>query len=225
MAKKRDSTRGYLFVAVLIATLLWGVAQGSSDSQEPFDVPVVFENVPEELVITDQNSDVINIRVQGSRAALRNVEEERLAYVVDASGARRGSADFAVPQEPIVPPRGARVVSRSPSRLEVKFERRGTKVMNVRPEVLGVPAPGFRVTGVVVDPPRVRVTGARREVLRLSEAVTETLDLSGLTESIERELRLHLAGQHVWVEDPTAVKVRVEIEAEPAATEEEGGQG
>lgn len=225
MAKKRDSTRGYLFVAVLIAMLLWGVAQGSSDSQEPFDVPVVFENVPEELVITDQNSDVINIRVQGSRAALRNVREERLAYVVDAGGARRGSADFDVPQEPIVPPRGARVVSRSPSRLEVKFERRGTKVMNVRAEVSGEPAPGFRVAAVVVEPLRVRVTGARREVLRLSEAVTEIVDLSGLTETTERQVRLNLAGKNVWVEDPTDVTVRVEIEAEESEEAEEGGQG
>ncbi len=225
MAKKRDSTRGYLFVAVLIAMLLWGVAQGSSDSQEPFDVPVVFENVPDELVITDQNSDVINIRVQGSRAALRNVREERLAYVVDAGGARRGSADFDVPQEPIVPPRGARVVSRSPSRLEVKFERRGTKVMNVRAEVSGEPAPGFRVAAVVVEPLRVRVTGARREVLRLSEAVTEIVDLSGLTETTERQVRLNLAGKNVWVEDPTDVTVRVEIEAEESEEAEEGGQG
>jgi YbbR domain-containing protein len=212
-------------VAILIAVLLWGVAQGSSDSQEPFDVPVVFENVPEDLVITDQNSDVINIRVQGSRAALRNVEAERLAYVVDASGARRGSADFDVPQEPIVPPRGARVVSRSPSRLEVKFERRGTKVMNVRPEITGKPAQGFRVAQVVVEPPRVRVTGARREVLRLSEAVTEAVDLTDLTETTERQVRLNLGGQNVWVEDPTDVTVRVEIEAEESEEPEEGGQG
>ena len=188
-------------------------------------LPVVFESVPEDLVITDQNSDVINIRVQGSRAALRNVEAERLAYVVDASGARRGAADFDVPQEPIVPPRGARVVSRSPSRLEVKFERRGTKVMSVRAEVTGVPAIGFRIAKVVIEPPRVRVTGARREVLRLSEAVTEVLDLSGLTETIERQVRLNLGGQNVWVEDPTDVTVRVEIEAEEAEEPEEGGQG
>jgi YbbR domain-containing protein len=97
--------------------------------------------------------------------------------------------------------------------------------MNVRPEITGKPAQGFRVAQVVVEPPRVRVTGARREVLRLSEAVTEAVDLSDLTETTERQVRLNLGGQNVWVEDPTDVTVRVEIEAEESEEPEEGGQG
>ena len=96
MARRKDSTRGYMFVSLVIALLLWGVAHGSSDIQEAFDLPVVFEGVPSDLVITEQNSDVINIRIQGSRAALRNLRGERLHYTMDVSGARPGSADFDV---------------------------------------------------------------------------------------------------------------------------------
>lgn len=223
MARKRDSTRAYKVAAVLIAVLLWVVAQGSSHTQKPFDVPVVFQNVPENLVITDQNTEAINIRVQGSRAALRNLAGESLEYVVDVSGVHRGSADFDVPQEPIEAPRGAEVVSRSPSRLEVKFERRGTKVMAVRADLAGEPAQGFRVAAVEVEPPRVAVTGARREVLRLNEAVTEAIDITGLSQETEREARLSLGGTHVWVEQPTSVKVRVRIE--PIEVAEENGAG
>ena len=223
MAGKRDSTRAYKVAAVLIAVLLWVVAQGSSNTQKPFDVPVVFQNVPENLVITDQNTEAINIRVQGSRAALRNLAGESLEYVVGVSGVRRGSADFDVPQEPIEAPRGAEVVSRSPSRLEVKFERRGTKVMAVRADLAGEPAQGFRVAAVEVEPPRVTVTGARREVLRLNEAVTEAIDITGLSKETEREARLSLGGTHVWVEQPTSVKVRVRIEPVEAAGENGAG--
>jgi YbbR domain-containing protein len=97
--------------------------------------------------------------------------------------------------------------------------------MNVRAETTGQPAPGFRVAKVVVEPPRVRVTGARREVLRLSEAVTEAVDLSDLSETTERQVRLNLGGQNVWVEEPTDVTVRVEIEPEETPEPEEGGQG
>lgn len=222
MARRKDSTRGYKLVALIIGVMLWAVAHGSSSVQEPFDVPVVFQNVPEDLVITEQNSDVINIRVQGSRAALRNLQGERLQYAVNVAGARRGTADYDVPQQPIATPRGAEVVSRSPSRLEVKFEPRGTKTMKVRAELAGEPAAGYRVAGVELEPAQVKVTGARREVLRLDEAVTEPIDVSGASASLEREVRLNLGAQNVWVEQPAAVRARVRIEPVPPP-EGEGG--
>jgi len=211
VARRQRSNRGYLITAFVIAVLLWAVAQGSTDVERSYDIPVAFHGVPEDLVITDQNSDVVNVRVQGSRAALRNVERERLEYVVQVDGARPGQAAFDVPQQPIDLPRGAKVVSRSPSRLEVKFERRATKVMKVRADLAGEPAPGYRVAGVELVPPRVTVTGARGEVLRLGEAVTEPIDVNGAQAPVEREARIVLGAQNAWVEEPSRVRVRVEI--------------
>jgi YbbR domain-containing protein len=215
VARRDRSTRWYLFVAVVIAVLLWAVAHGSSSVERGFDLPVAFRNVPEDLVLTDQSTDVVNVRVLGSRAALRNLDAARAEYAVDASGAKSGSADFEVDVSRVDLPRGARIVSRSPSRLEVKFERRGTKVMQVRADLAGEPAEGFAVAGVEIEPPRVKVTGARAQVLRLEEAVTEAIDITGLTTTAEREARLNLGGENVWVEEPTTVRVRVRIEAAP----------
>jgi len=211
MARRARSNRGYLLIAFAIAVLLWAIAQGSTDVERSYDIPVVFQGVPEDLVITDQNSDVVNVRVQGRSATLRSLEAERLEYSVQVDGARPGEAVFDVPQQPIDLPRGAQVVSRSPSRLEVKFEQRGTKVMKVRADLAGEPAPGYRVAGVEVEPARVTVTGARREVMRLSEAVTETIDLGGARAPVEREARIVLGAQNAWVEEPSRVRVRVEI--------------
>ncbi len=212
MARRTDGSRGYLVVALVLAALLWVVAHGSRDVEKGFDVPVVFKNVPAELVITERNSDVVNVRVLGSRAALRNLGGEALEYAVDVSEARRGSAEFEVEQSPIDVPRGAQVRSRSPSRLDVKFERRGTKVMQVRADLSGDPAEGFRVANVEIEPPRVSVTGARREVLRLNEAVTEAIDIGGVDQTVEHEVKLNLGRQHVWVEQPDSVIVRVQVE-------------
>jgi hypothetical protein len=72
----------------------------------------------------------------------------------------------------------------------------------------------------------VRITGPRREVLRLSEVVTETIDLSGVDEALEREVRPLLAGPHVRSEDEEPIKVRVEVvpvESEGAGAEEGAG--
>jgi hypothetical protein len=66
-----------------------------------------------------------------------------------------------------------------------------------------------------VDPPRVWLAGARGDVLRLSEVVTETIEVGGLVETTEREVRLSLGGGHVWMEESRPVTVRIEIKAVP----------
>lgn len=208
---KSESTRIYKVLALLIAAMLWAVAHGQSSVEKGFDVPIVFQNVPESLVLTEQNTDVVNVRMRGSRAALRNVDTVALEYPVDARGVRQGEAEFEVDTTRIFVPRGAEIVSRSPLLIEAKFERRGSKVMRVRADLAGDPAQGFEVAKVDVVPPRVRVTGARREVLRLNEVVTEPIDVAGLDADAERQVRLAVAGQHVWVDDPTAVTVRIAV--------------
>lgn len=220
------SNLGLKLLAVVIAVFLWWVAHGTSSVERGYDLPVVFRGVPEDLVITDQTGDVVNVRVLGSRAALRNLGDERLEYVVDVSGAKPGKADFEVDAAAIEMgvPRGARIVSRSPAQLGVTFEKKGSKSVPVRAELEGKPAEGYAVAGVDVEPARVRVTGARKEVQRLSEVVTESIDLSGLTQTTEKEVRVSTFGDHVWVDNPAAVRVRVRVvpTADGAGTAKEG---
>jgi YbbR domain-containing protein len=110
-------------------------------------------------------------------------------------------------------PGGVQITSRSPAVIEVQFERRGRKAVRVRADLEGEPAEGFEITAVEVDPPRVWLTGARSDVLRLSEVVTETIDVSGLAAPVEREVKLSLGRDHVWMEEKEPVTVRLQLEA------------
>jgi YbbR domain-containing protein len=201
----------YKLLALAIAALLWVVASGTSSVERGFDVPITFQGVPDDVVIVDKSTDQVNLRVMGSRAALRNVSPGAMEYRLEVSGAKQGVAHYEIDVSQLDLPRGARIVSRSPSSLEVKFERRGTKVVRVRPDLEGEPPQGFEVGAVVVEPERVRITGARSEVLRLSEVITEAINLSGQREALERDVRLSVGGRNAWVEEPTTVKVRVAI--------------
>ena len=216
---------GTLILSFLIAIVLWGMAHGTTSKDRGFDIPVVFDGIPEELVITARSADTLNIRVLGNAAALRNVDPTRLEYRIDVSEGQPGPGIHEVDATLINLPRGARILSRSPARVEFTLENRGRKAVRVRPEVTGEPAEGYYVVGVSVDPRSVWLTGARREVLRLSEVTTETIDTDGLSESLEREVRLSLAGnEHVWPEAEGGVAVRIEIAPvpQPPAPEEAG---
>lgn len=199
-------------LALVIASILWGIAHGSSSVERGLDIPVSFHDLPDDLVITGQSTDQVNIRVRGSRAALRNLSPAKLDYVVDVAGAKPGLAAYEVDVSRFDLPRGTNVVSRSPATLEVEFERRGRRAVRIRADIEGEPAPGFLMGEVGVDPPRVWLTGARSEVMRLTEVVTETIELAGAQASVDREVRLSLGGGHVWMEETRPVRVRIPIE-------------
>ncbi len=144
---------GYKLLAVVIAVFLWVVARGSSSVERGFDIPVVLQGVPEDLVVVDQGADVVNVRLLGSRSALRNFDPERLEYLLEISEAKPGQADFEVDLSRFDLPRGARVVSRSPSRIELSLERRIARTVKVKPDVEGIPAEGYRIARVSDGPP------------------------------------------------------------------------
>ena len=204
---------GTLLLSLAIASVLWVMAHGTSSIEKGVDVPVVFSGIPDNLVITDQTADVVNIRVRGSRAALRNVGSDEQEYPVDVSGAKPGLLVHEVEAALIDVPGGVQITSRSPAIIEVQFERRGRKAVRVRADLEGDPAEGFEITAVEVDPPRVWLTGARSDVLRLSEVVTETIDVSGFAAPVEREVKLSLGSDHVWMEENEPVTIRLQLEA------------
>ena len=214
---------GYKLIAVAVAFLLWGVAHSSSSVERGFDVPMVLRGIPDDLVIVDQSSDEVNVRIQGTRAALRNVASADLEYPVEVAGAKPGVLTVEVDPTPVELPRGARIVSRSPSRVELTLARRGGKAVRVRADVAGEPAPGFAVGEVEVEPPRVRITGAQSEVLRLNEVLTETIDVTGATADMEKEVPIALTGSHVWLEEQQPVRVLVPIVPLPPEKPAAGG--
>lgn len=217
------SNMGYKAVALAIAALLWGVSHSSSRVERGFDVPLVIQGMPEELVITNQSTAEVNVRVTGTRAALRNLSPADLEFAVNVSGAKPGVLEVALDMSMVEVPRGVDIVSRSPSRLDVDFAKRGTKVVKVREDVAGEPAEGFAVAGVEVEPDRIRISGAEAEVHRLNEVLTETVDIEGAAEDVVREVRVALRGRNVWLDDDDATPVTVTVRVE--STEPPEGEG
>lgn len=206
---------GMLVLALAISVFIWGVAQGTSSIQQSFDVEVELVGLEEGLVVTEQSSDAINVRLRGSRAALRNLAVDQLKYRVDVRGGKAGVAVYEVDVESIEHPTGTSFVGYSPSRLQVRFEKRGRKNVVVRAETEGTPAPGYHLVGVVVVPDKIWLQGARSQVMRLKEVVTEKIDIAGLTADAQKEARLVLGGGSIWPEDAAPIRVLVRIEPDP----------
>lgn len=210
--RRRKGNLRYFLFAVAIATVMWGIAHTSSTVERGFDIPIVFEDLPDDLVITEQSDTEVNIRLQGSRAAMRNFSPSQMEYVVNVSGAKPGTTVHEVEVARIDLPRGLRIVSRSPAQIDARLERRGRKNVRIKPDIEGEPAEGFKIGTVTVEPQRIWLTGARSQVLRMMEVPTETIDVSGATATVERQVKLSPGVDHVWQEGKDPIKVRVAIE-------------
>ena len=218
---------GLFLLALAIAVFLWGIASGTSNSERGFDIPVVLDRLPDTLVVTDQNIDDVNVRVMGSQAVLRSLDPNKYKLEIDVSGAKAGVAVYDVDLSRIDLPRTARFVSHAPSLIQVRFEKRGRKEVEVRAELQGQPAAGFRLVSVSTDPDQVWLAGAQSQVTRLDEVVTENISLSGINTDRVIEARLNPGQGTVWVEDdrPVEVRIRVEADAAPESFEEPGLTG
>lgn len=206
-----------LLLALAISVFIWAVAQGTSSIQQSFEVEIELVGVEKDLVVTEQSADSINVRLRGSRAALRNFSVDQLKYRVDVRGGKPGVAVYEVDVESIEHPPGTSFVGYAPSQLEVRFEKRGQKKVPVRAETEGTPAPGFHLAGLVLEPPEVALEGARSQVLRLKEILTEKIDIAGLTADAERDVRLVPSGGLVWPEKDGPIRVLIRIEPDPTS--------
>lgn len=201
-------------VALLAAVLLWGFSQSTATQERGFDIPVVPTRVPDDLILTGRSSDAVDIRVRGSRGALRRVPKD-LEYEIDLASAKPGVTSREVDLTALDVGRGAQIVSRSPTQLEFTLERKISRRMAVRADVTGKPAEGYAVGDLNVSPRRLLVTGAESEVLRLGEVLTETIDVTGATQPVERSVRAVVLGQHAWPEPAQEIRVRIEIQPGP----------
>ena len=223
MAKRGGKNLRYAFLAIAISMVLWGIAHGGSKTLKEYDLPIVFAGLPDNLVITDQSTNKINVRVQGSRAAFRNAKFGEMEYIENVAGGKPGRARYEVNDQRLDTPRGLRVVGLSPSEVSVRFERRGRKNVKIRTEVEGDVPEGYTLGEISIEPQRVWLTGARSKVIRMTEVLTETIDVSGLRESEEREVGLAVGVEHVWVEEDVTVKVKIDVQPpEPIEGEVEG---
>lgn len=202
----------YKLVALALACVLWAAAQGFRSVEESIDVPISFEQTPDDVVVVNQTAREINLRLVGSRAALRRAAKELSRYSIPLAGLKPGEARHAVTLDHLSVPRGARVLMRSPSAVVVTLDAKVRKVVPVRADLVGTPPAGFRVASVQVDPAQVELEGARSEVRRIREVLTDRLDVSELRQSLEQDVRLLLGAGNVWrSEAGERVRVRVEI--------------
>ncbi len=214
----------YKFAALLVACVLWATAQGFRSVEQGLDLPIVLEHIPPELVSVEQSAHEVNLRIVGSRAAVRQAEKNLLHYPLSLADIKPGESRFSVTTDRLSLPRGARISARSPSTIVIRAERVQAKRVRVRPDLSGELPEGLRIQEVRVEPSQVTLEGARSSIRRVREVMTDRIELGRMRETTTLETSLVLGYPHVWrqEEDGGPIRVHIDVVADQQDAEQNG---
>jgi YbbR domain-containing protein len=176
---------GLKLAALFLSLLLWLYVQNTEQRKvdTSFTLPVSdasIVNKPDELIVVDMPRDV-SVKLRGSTEAIENfVKQSRsrnLRAVVDASTAEEGANDFRVLIEPISELQGLDLDA--PPTVTVVFEQKVEEERPVEVVTARTPPTGFEFGSAVVNPPTVKLIGARSRLGRVG-SVRAVLDLNNI---------------------------------------------
>jgi YbbR domain-containing protein len=213
---------GLKLMSLLVAIVLWAAAQGFQSVDLSLDLPISLEDVPDDLVVVDQSVSEVNVMLQGSRAAVRWAKEDLQRFPISLAGRKPGRAQqFLVDPKELDVPRGAEIVARSPSMVELHIEPVIRKRVRISSDVVGSPPEGYALGRVTATPAEILLEGARDRLRRLTQISTKAVDLSELRETTTLEVPLAFPTGYIWRAND-APPILIEIAIRPPDEPVEG---
>jgi YbbR domain-containing protein len=197
-------------ISVALALLLWFVI-GEKTSERGLSVPVELQNVPRDLELVGEPTNVVDVRVRASPSVIQRLTTGDVSARIDLSGVREGEHIVHLTSDDIRVPFGVRVVKITPSIITMGFERTMQKTVPIRPRLLGRPAVGYEVGEVAAEPGEVRVAGPKSRVQEMESAYTEPVSVEGSGSTVVETVNLGLDDPVLRIQGSPRVRVTARI--------------
>lgn len=175
---------------------------------------------PEGLVRARQVPKTLVVTIRGPQGMVRQADREEIEVLVDLSEAEQGTVpvDFtALALRGL--PAGVEVVQVSPPAVDVELDRVFTREVEVRPTLIGDPAPGWVVASVKVEPTSVPLTGPQGTMKDVALVATDVIDLSGVRSDLVVDTALAINERVVGLSPGAPGRVKVTIDLDPVLVE------
>jgi YbbR domain-containing protein len=197
-------------VSLTLAVLLWFVI-GEKTSERGLSVPVELQNVPRELELLGEPTNVVDVRVRASPSVIQRLTPGDVSARIDLSGVREGEHIVHLTADDIRLPFGVRVVKITPSIITMDFERTLVKTVPIRPRLLGRPAAGYEVAEAAAEPSEVRVAGPRSRVQDMESAYTEPVSVEAASSNVVEVVNIGLDDPVLRIQGTPRVRVTARI--------------
>jgi YbbR domain-containing protein len=203
---------GLKAVSVLLAIGVWFVVARDPIAEVEVRIPIEFRNLPDNLEIDSASFTEAQIRVRGPERLVHSLQASDARAEVDLKNVGPGERTFDLTSQQIHVPPDLDVVQIIPGQFHLTFDNRATRVVEVRPRVIGNFATGMRVAQTIADPANVMITGPRRRVDAVESATTDPVDVSGSMTRASFMTQAYIPDPLIQVVHPTPIRVTVIME-------------
>ena len=210
MKKLFTENAGLKISAVLISLLLWFFITSKGQSEMTVNIPLEFKNVPADMGIVETSTKSVNVTVRGHERLMMSLKPSDVRVYADLSRAVRGDDVFFVNRDDIKLPYALKVRNISPSTVRVKLDETVSKVVPVRPVLIGQPGTGFVLSSVTVEPNKVTIRGLKSDLAKIRSIRTEPLDITDAAKPISQEVDIDTAGAN-FTPDSDSVRLMIRI--------------
>jgi YbbR domain-containing protein len=203
----------YLLVALIAASLLWYAATGkrrASISVRSTKANLTLVNMPSDLLLTSSVPDTVTLQLRGP-LTLNPAASGRLEIFLDLAEAAAGRSIFPIDVSGVRLPMEVEVIAVEPTEIEIELERVLLRSLALSPAVEGIPAPGFMVNFIQVEPTRITIQGPESRLSTLDNITTSPISVEGATGSVEAVVTPLLSDPLLRSLTGSPVTVRVNI--------------
>jgi len=168
-------------MALCIACILWVYVMNEQNplTTRTFNVPLSTSNLSSDKVVKDLPPSV-NVKINGPRGQVANMNEDMIVAYVDFSGAEKGRNTYNVQAKSSV----GEVVEVSPALLQLEVDEMAEQKMEIEPRIMGVPNSGVTVGKMDLSANQVTIKGASTRIAEVGKVVV-LVDISNRDKNFE----------------------------------------
>lgn len=198
--------------SLLLAVALWYALARDANVLTSQTFPVLYKNLPPELIIGPDAPDRVQFELRGPASRLTTASLAESSALIDLAEVRGpGEYTFTLTGANLNVPRGVHFLRAVPSQFRLRFDRLLTREVPVQVRFSGPPPEGYRVVTQSVVPGRLRIAGPEPRVRLVESAQTDAIDLSGTVATSEFRVHTYVADPQVRLESSPVVSVRVVV--------------
>jgi YbbR domain-containing protein len=201
----------FKLLALFLAVLLWFLVVGEERAEVGLTIPLELVNIPRNLIVVNNITQGIDIRVNGPRSLVRSLTGRGLSKSLDLGNARAGTITFPISAEGIKLPRGVTITRIHPPQVVVVLQRLGQRKVAVKARLTGRLPPGFEIGSVQIRPEELEVAGPEEVMEGVETLFTKPIDLSGLRGDAVQEIGLDFRSLQIHALRQGTVEVEIRI--------------
>ncbi len=207
----RVENLGLKVLAFLLALLLFAVSRQPLAEVRMSGVPLEFRGISRGLEISGDVAQTVSVRLRGPRDVVRSLSPNQLLVIANLSNKDSGERNVQLRPDDVSPPDNVEVIQIVPPSIRLKLEKTMKRSITVEPQFEGELADKMEVYRKIVEPPFIEIEGPKSQVEKLHEIMTETVNLTGKSNSFRISLDVETPHNSIRVNTQGPITLTIEI--------------